>query len=153
MQKSKLRTDLLRAFTSVEKVPFKPFEPDHWRKSRPTSFNCSSFVQWLALRCLGWSEAERTDPRLDLPSATNFAYAHHDLFDDVKGDTEPGDVCVYVDAGDASACHCMISLGTDLADEAIGACESAGRLVRRPALYDARWTLLRARRIRRGSAR
>lgn len=53
------RAAILQQFALVQGTPYQRYKPDDWCKPYPASFHCSSFVQWLALRVLGWSEAEK----------------------------------------------------------------------------------------------
>jgi len=55
----KLRGELLSAFNEVDKAPFQKYTAGDWTKERPQTFNCSSFAQWIALRCLGWGDSQR----------------------------------------------------------------------------------------------
>ncbi len=148
----RLLAELIGVFDQVRSVPFKRYQPDDWTAGQPTSFNGSSFVQWLGLCCLGWGDRERADPRLRQPSATSFLYSDG-MFTQVDDqDVQPGDLLVYVDRHDVlhAEAHCMISLGLQQTHEVIGACETARRLVRRPAAYEDRWQLDRILRIRGG---
>jgi hypothetical protein len=133
-----LRRAILQRFAEVEGTRYVPHCPDDWRKARPDSFNCSSFVQWLALRVLGWSEEEKTkhDPPnvralLAFPKVT-------------EQELRTGDILVYTDMNDESDLHAMVYIDHD---EVIGACEDGGGVIQRPAEYAQRWKLRFARRI------
>ena len=136
---AELRKAILKSFAEVEGTLYVPTSPDNWRKQRPSSFNCSSFAQWLAWQCLGWSAEIRS--RYDPPNArrlwTEFpAIAEVDL--------RPGDLLVYQSTSDVLDLHTMVFIGED---QVIGACEDAGCVTRRSAEYKTRWRLIAARRI------
>jgi cell wall-associated NlpC family hydrolase len=142
------------AFKLVEGLPWKGFTPDDWRKPRPTSFNCSSCVQWLARVALGWS-TELVDKYAE-PNARALVAAFEDLkisSDDLRA----GDVVVYREKcvddepddwvdDSSNEMHVMMYIGNETV---VGACTELGSVVKRPAKYDERWDIIKFIRISR----
>jgi cell wall-associated NlpC family hydrolase len=144
MSEPKLREDLLLAFAMVEGTRYVPTEPDDWRCENPASFNCSSFVYWIAARCLGRSIAELES--LNPPSAGAIGHGENGRYREIiEGDIETGDIFCYAPRGGSLPAHCMVYIGND---EVIGACDLEGRVLRRPADYEAGWELVIVRRMR-----
>jgi len=137
---TRLRSAILQRFAEVDGTRYVPNHPDDWRKTRPGSFNCSSFVQWLALGVLGWSEEEKT--KHDPPNVRALLNAGFPKV--AESELRAGDILIYSDTKNADDLHALVYIDDD---EAIGACEDAGGVIRRPAEYAQRWKLLVARRI------
>ena len=140
-----LRDSLLEHFSSVRRVKYVGTEPDDWRKPLPTSFNCSSFLQWIALRTLGWSAADKAKRHPPNVRALLNEFSPVD-----ERQISVGDALIYVGVGPRfeipEAMHTMLYIGDE---EVIGACDEAGEVVRRPAAYRTGWQLRFARRISR----
>lgn len=140
-----LRDRILARFELVSGRPYQGTTPDDWRLPLPATFNCSSFVQWIAVGALGWNNDQINGHHPPNVRALRASFPRVD-----ESQLMPGDVLVYRTYGDDEArgdLHCMLYIG---GEEVVGACDVEGTVVRRNCEYDEKWLLIEARRIRNG---